>query len=57
MIYLPFLQQAFSTAALTLGDWLTCMAVAQLGALGERAGEGREAGRRPPRGGPSVTIR
>ena len=29
----------------------------ELRALDERAGEGREAGRRPPRGGPSVTIR
>jgi Ca2+-transporting ATPase len=28
VIYLPFLQQAFSTAALTLGDWLTCAAAA-----------------------------
>jgi len=24
----PFLQQAFSTTALTLGDWLVCAAVA-----------------------------
>jgi Ca2+-transporting ATPase len=28
VVYLPFLQQAFSTVALTLSDWLTCMAVA-----------------------------
>ena len=28
VVYLPFLQQAFSTTALTLGDWLTCAVVA-----------------------------
>jgi Ca2+-transporting ATPase len=28
VVYVPFLQQAFSTAALTLGDWLTCAVVA-----------------------------
>jgi Ca2+-transporting ATPase len=28
VIYLPFLQQAFSTVSLTLGDWLRCAAVA-----------------------------
>lgn len=28
VIYVPFLQQAFSTTALTLGDWLVCTAVA-----------------------------
>ena len=28
VVYLPFLQQAFSTTALTAGDWLTCAAVA-----------------------------
>jgi Ca2+-transporting ATPase len=28
VIYLPFLQQAFSTTALSLGDWLYCTAVA-----------------------------
>ncbi|HEX5460793.1 MAG TPA: cation-translocating P-type ATPase [Steroidobacteraceae bacterium] len=28
VIYVPFLQQAFSTVALTPGDWLRCMAVA-----------------------------
>ncbi|MGE0407470.1 MAG: cation-translocating P-type ATPase, partial [Candidatus Korobacteraceae bacterium] len=28
VIYAPFLQQAFSTVSLTLGDWLYCIAVA-----------------------------
>jgi Ca2+-transporting ATPase len=28
VIYIPFLQQAFSTVALTAGDWLLCAAVA-----------------------------
>jgi Ca2+-transporting ATPase len=28
VVYVPFLQQAFSTTALTLIDWLTCTAVA-----------------------------
>jgi P-type Ca2+ transporter type 2C len=28
VIYLPFLQQAFSTTALSFGDWLYCTAVA-----------------------------
>jgi P-type Ca2+ transporter type 2C len=28
VIYIPFLQQAFSTARLTAGDWLVCAAVA-----------------------------
>lgn len=28
VIYVPFLQQAFSTVPLTLGDWLTCTLVA-----------------------------
>ena len=28
VIYLPFLQQAFSTTTLTVGDWLYCAAVA-----------------------------
>jgi P-type Ca2+ transporter type 2C len=28
VIYVPFLQQAFSTTALGLGDWLICAAVA-----------------------------
>ena len=28
VVYLPFLQQAFSTAALSFGDWLYCTAVA-----------------------------
>ena len=27
MIYTPFLQRAFSTTALSLGDWLICTAV------------------------------
>ena len=30
VVYLPFLQQAFSTTALSMGDWLTCTAVASL---------------------------
>ena len=28
VIYIPFLQQAFSTVNLSLGDWLRCVAVA-----------------------------
>jgi hypothetical protein len=28
VIYVPFLQQAFSTASLSFGDWLRCAAVA-----------------------------
>ena len=28
VIYIPFLQQAFSTVSLTFGDWLRCAAVA-----------------------------
>ena len=28
VVYLPVLQQAFSTVSLTLGDWLTCALVA-----------------------------
>jgi Ca2+-transporting ATPase len=28
VIYLPFLQQAFSTVSLSAGDWLRCAAVA-----------------------------
>ena len=28
MIYVPFLQQAFSTVSLSAGDWLRCAAVA-----------------------------
>ncbi len=28
LIYMPFLQQAFSTPALSAADWLVCMAVA-----------------------------
>jgi Ca2+-transporting ATPase len=28
VIYIPFLQQAFSTVSLNLGDWLLCAAVA-----------------------------
>jgi Ca2+-transporting ATPase len=28
VIYVPFLQQAFSTTALSAGDWLLCAAVA-----------------------------
>jgi Ca2+-transporting ATPase len=27
-VYIPFLQQAFSTVSLSLGDWLRCAAVA-----------------------------
>ncbi|MGA7213965.1 MAG: cation-translocating P-type ATPase C-terminal domain-containing protein, partial [Terrimicrobiaceae bacterium] len=27
-IYIPFLQEAFSTVSLSLGDWLRCAAVA-----------------------------
>jgi Ca2+-transporting ATPase len=27
VIYIPFLQQAFSTAPLSAGDWLRCLAV------------------------------
>jgi Ca2+-transporting ATPase len=28
VVYIPFLQQAFSTASLSFGDWLYCTAVA-----------------------------
>jgi Ca2+-transporting ATPase len=28
VIYVPFLQQAFSTVSLSFGDWLCCTAVA-----------------------------
>ena len=28
VIYVPFLQKAFSTVTLSLGDWLLCAAVA-----------------------------
>jgi len=28
VVYLPFLQQAFSTVSLSLGDWLRCAGVA-----------------------------
>lgn len=28
VIYIPFLQQAFSTVSLSVGDWLRCVAVA-----------------------------
>ena len=28
VIYVPFLQQAFSTVSLSFGDWLRCAAVA-----------------------------
>jgi P-type Ca2+ transporter type 2C len=28
VIYIPFLQQAFSTVSLSLGDWLRCLVVA-----------------------------
>jgi Ca2+-transporting ATPase len=28
VIYIPFLQQAFSTVELSAGDWFVCMAVA-----------------------------
>jgi magnesium-transporting ATPase (P-type) len=28
VVYVPFLQQAFSTASLSFGDWLRCAAVA-----------------------------
>jgi P-type Ca2+ transporter type 2C len=28
VIYIPFLQEAFSTVSLSLGDWLRCVAVA-----------------------------
>jgi P-type Ca2+ transporter type 2C len=28
VIYIPFLQQAFSTVSLSAGDWLFCLAVA-----------------------------
>ena len=28
VVYVPFLQQAFSTASLSAGDWLFCAAVA-----------------------------
>jgi Ca2+-transporting ATPase len=28
VVYVPFLQEAFSTASLSLGDWLLCAAVA-----------------------------
>jgi Ca2+-transporting ATPase len=28
VIYLPFLQKAFSTVPLSLGDWLRCVAAA-----------------------------
>jgi Ca2+-transporting ATPase len=45
VIYVPFLQQAFSTAALSLDDWLICAAVAssvlwlrELSKLGARGG-------------------
>jgi len=30
-VYAPFLQRAFTTAALTGGDWLRCTAVASTG--------------------------
>jgi Ca2+-transporting ATPase len=47
VVYLPFLQQAFSTTALTATDWLTCAAVAssvlwlrELNKLGIRALQG-----------------
>jgi P-type Ca2+ transporter type 2C len=30
VIYIPFLQQVFSTVSLSLGDWLRCLAVASL---------------------------
>jgi Ca2+-transporting ATPase len=28
VVYVPFLQRAFSTVSLSLADWLTCAAVA-----------------------------
>jgi Ca2+-transporting ATPase len=48
VVYLPFLQQAFSTTALSVGDWATCAAVAssvlwlrELTKLGVRAARSR----------------
>ncbi len=48
VVYLPFLQQAFSTTALSAGDWATCAAVAssvlwlrELTKLGVRAARSR----------------
>ena len=50
VVYLPFLQQAFSTTALSAGDWLTCAAVAssvlwtsELVKAARRAGDRRAA--------------
>ena len=56
VIYVPFLQQAFSTTALTLGDWLVCTAVAssvlwarELGKFVTRAMDGTSASRKVSR--------
>ena len=53
VVYLPFLQQAFSTTALSAGDWLTCAAVAssvlwtsELVKAARRAGDRRAAAQR-----------
>ncbi|NWG23684.1 MAG: cation-translocating P-type ATPase [Pseudorhodoplanes sp.] len=54
-VYVPFMQQAFSTTALTLDDWIVCTGVAsavlwlrELGKAIARAGAGRKRTAPPP---------
>ena len=47
VIYVPFLQQAFSTVSLSAADWLRCAGVAKLRALATRAEQAGHARDRP----------
>ena len=44
VIYMPFLQQAFSTVSLSVGDWLLLRGGRELGAVAARAEQSRDAG-------------
>jgi P-type Ca2+ transporter type 2C len=57
VVYLPFLQKAFSTVALSLGDWLRCVAVASsILWLGELAKAVVRARRKPAVAVPDQSI-
>ena len=42
VIYVPFLQQAFSTMSLSAGDWLLLCGGGELGAVAARAEQSRD---------------
>ena len=44
VVYVPFLQRAFGTTALSVGDWLLCVAVASSGPVAPGSEQSRRAG-------------